>query len=132
MKLSEQEINNILASKDLTCSNVNEYKNMDTLLHLTCKNGHALEASIHSIRNAHFKCPYCEGAKSTSDSMNNIEPPTKKGKRIIAIDNATENVGLSVYDNGQLVFYHLFHFDGDTISRLLKNRTFIEETVIDK
>lgn len=130
MRLSEQEIKDILDSKGLTCSNINEYKNMDTILHIQCKQGHNIDASIRTIRNVNFKCPICDGNKSVSEKVNGIAPPNKTGYRIISVDNATENMGMAVFDNGKLVFYHLFHFEGDLVTRLLKNRNVIQDIFI--
>ena len=132
MKLTEIEIKNILESKGFTSSNIGDYKNLDTVLSLTCKNGHKIQASIKTVRNAHFKCPICDGNASVAAKVENICPPPKTGERVIAIDNATEKVGISIFDNKKLVFYHLFMIEGDTISRLLKNRKMIEDIVIAK
>jgi hypothetical protein len=129
-KLSEQEIKDILASKGLVCSNIDEYQNLDTILKLKCKNNHNLEASMRTIRNAHFKCPQCEGQASISERANNIQVPDKKGFRLVAIDNATHNAGISVFDDDKLVFYKLYKYEGDTITRMVANRQFLEDIVI--
>lgn len=128
--LTKTEINDILAAKGFTCSNIDEYKNLDTILHLQCKNGHCLEASLKTVRNVNFKCPKCEGQESISKDLNNIAPPPKNGYRVVGIDNATENIGVSVFDDKKLVFYHLYHFEGDTITRMLKNRILLEEYIL--
>lgn len=125
MKLQEQEIVKILSSKGLICENLNEYKNLDTILKLKCKKNHCIEASIKTIRNALFKCPFCVGEESVNINNNADVVPEKNGFRIIAIDNATENVGVSIYDNKKLTYYHLYHIEGDTISRISKNRKMI-------
>lgn len=129
-KLNEQEINGILESKGLTCLNIEEYKNLDSTLLFKCKNNHSIEASMRTIRNAHFKCPECEGKLSISDSVSNIAIPNKTGYRIVAIDNATENAGLSIFDNEKLVYYHLYKYEGDTIKRMVLNRKFLEDVII--
>jgi Holliday junction resolvasome RuvABC endonuclease subunit len=36
------------------------------------------------------------------------------------LDNATEKMGLSIYDNGKLVYYHLLVFSGNFDSRITK------------
>lgn len=132
MALSRQTITDILESKRFTCSNIDEYKNLDTILHLTCEHGHHIDATLKTVRNANFRCPYCAGNESVSDKLNGIEPPPKSGFRIIAIDNATENAGLSIFDDGKLVFYHLFHFEGDLIGRIMKNKNLIKDIIIGK
>ena len=130
MRLSDKEIVDILSSKGLTCSNLEEYQNMDTILHLTCKEGHRIDASLRAVRNANFRCTVCDGNQSIGDKVGGLTPPEKTGYRVIALDNATENAGLSIFDNGKLVFYHLFHFEGETITRMLKNRKLFEEVII--
>lgn len=130
MGLSRQQVTDIIQSKGFTSSNVDEYKNLDTVLHLECTKGHRVDASLRVVRNANFCCPFCAGNESVSEKVSNITPPNKKGYRIIAIDNATENAGLSIFDDGKLVFYHLFHFEGDLIGRILKNRNLIRDVII--
>ena len=129
-KLNEQEIKGILDSKGLICLDIDKYSNLDTILTFKCKNNHTLEASIRSVRNAHFKCPECEGQASIG-IVNNIQPPPKTGYRIVAIDNATKNAGVSIFDDNKLTFYHLYQYDGDTITRMVNNRQFLENVVID-
>ena len=131
-KLNEQEIKDILTTKGLTCLNIEQYKNLETNLMFKCQNGHSIEASMRTIRNAHFKCPECEGKISTSDALSNHTVAPKAGYRVVAIDNATANVGVSIFDDDKLIYYHLYHYEGDTITRMVNNRRFIEETVISK
>ena len=130
--LSKKEITDLLESKGFTTTNIEIYKNLDTVLNLVCKNGHHIEASIKTVRNANFKCPICDGQSSIADKVSNATLPIKQGFRIVAIDNATENMGISVFDDGKLVFYHLYKFEGETIARLLKNRKLLEEVIAEQ
>lgn len=132
MKLKTEEITQILEEKGFICTNIEDYKNLDTILHLQCKNGHQIDASIKTVRNVNFTCPYCTGQNSKSDKINNIKPPEKSGYRIAAIDNATSNIGVSIFDSGKLVYYNLIHIEGDTVSRLVKNRQWLENIVINE
>ena len=129
-KLNEVEINGILETKGLTCLNIDTYKNLDTMLTFQCKNNHTIEASMRAIRNPHFKCPQCEGKSNINLLDDSV--PAKRGYRIVAIDNATEKVGVSVFDDDKLVYQKLYHYKGDTISRMVDNRHFIENVVIDQ
>ena len=106
--LSRKEITDLLESKGFTATNIEEYKNLDTVMHLVCKNGHYIDASIKTVRNPNFKCLQCEGNTSSGSAIFNTEPPLKAGYRIVAIDNASNNAGVSVFDDGKLVFYHLY------------------------
>lgn len=132
MKLNKEQLIEIISSKGLTCLNLDEYKNLDTILKFTCEKGHHIEASIKTVRSKLFKCPYCEGENSISEKIDNFNIPDKTGYRIIGIDNATENIGISVFDNGKLIYYHLYHVEGDTITRLLKNRKLLEQVFIEQ
>ena len=129
-KLNEQEIQGILDTKGFACLNIEMYKNLESVLQFKCKNGHSIEASMRTIRNAHFKCPECEGKISVSTLLSNSEIAEKNGYRVVAIDNATANVGISVFDDDKLIYYHLYHYEGDTIARMVNNRRFIEEVII--
>lgn len=131
MRLTDQKIKDILASKGFTCSNINDYTNLDSVLHLKCKNGHNIDASIRTVRNANFKCSICDGQNSISNHVAIVNVPQKQGQRVVAIDNATEKVGVSVFDNGKLVYWHLYTYTGETIDRLVKNNKFLKETIIE-
>lgn len=130
MRLTDQEIKDILASKGFICSNINEYVNLDTILHLQCEHGHNIDASIRTVRNANFRCSICDGQNSISNHVAIVNVPQKQGQRVVAIDNATEKVGISVFDDGKLVYWHLYKYAGETIERLVKNRQFLEDTII--
>lgn len=132
MRLSDQEILDILSSKGFTCSNLKDYQNMDTILHLQCEQGHRIDASIRSVRNVNFKCSICDGQNSISDKIDVINIAKKQGYRVVAIDNATENVGISVFDDGKLIFWHLYVYSGDTIERITQNNKFLKEIIIQK
>lgn len=127
-KLNTEEINGILETKGLSCLNIDEYKNLDSTLRFQCKNGHTLETSMRAIRNPHFKCPECEGCASLGALKSTIA--AKNGFRIVAIDNATEKVGVSVFEDDKLIFQQLYTYTGDTVTRMVKNRDFIEDVVI--
>ncbi len=54
----------------------------------------------------------------------------KTGFRIIAIDQASQKIGISVYDDGKLVYYHLAEVTGVLGVRLAKIYRFMKEVVI--
>lgn len=130
MRLTDQEIKDILASKGFICSNIEDYVNLDTILHLQCEHGHNIDASIRTVRNANFRCSICDGQNSISNHVAIVNVPQKQGQRVVAIDNATEKVGISVFDDGKLVYWHLYKYAGETIERLVKNRQFLEDIII--
>lgn len=118
MGYSHSEVIEILQTKGLKCEKIDDYKNMDSVLSLTCSNGHSLSATLRQVKNTNFKCPYCDGNKV--EKLNSIPP--KNGYRVIGIDNATENVGVSIYESGKLIYYGKLTFSGAIMDRILKNR----------
>ena len=97
MAISKNVVIETLKQKGLTCSNISEYKTLDTILQLKCQHGHEFNATFRTVRDDRFKCNACEGKSSLGTLMFDIEPPSKNGKRIVAIDNATKNMGIAVF-----------------------------------
>lgn len=126
-RLSQTDIANELAVKEYVLVDASNYTNMNSLITMRCSKGHTFQATLAQFRHPSFKCPECDkGIK-----FNNPDTiPQKKGYRVIAFDQATENFGLSVYDDGQLVFFHLYTFSGLVANRLTQIQKFIEEIVI--
>lgn len=130
MALSKQAVQEILEQKGFTCTNLSEYKNLDTTLHIECVKGHKTDAPLRVIRDERFKCLACEGRASVASLISGNDIPPKNGKRIVAIDNATKNVGIAVYDNGKLAYYRALHLEGDTFQRMAANRDFLEQVIL--
>ena len=127
-KLSEEKIKAELQGKNFTLIDASKYETLNSPIIIECNKGHQLEVSMNVFRKPSFTCPCCDKAISF---INPKIVPEKKGYRVIAFDQATEKFGLSIWDGGELVFYHLFIFTGDLISRLVKIQKFISEIVID-
>ena len=130
MRLGQEELVEIAQAKGLKCLDLDAYKNLDSELQFQCGKGHTISTNFRTIRNEKFVCPQCDGMSSVSDKLSRVSPPPKKGTRIIAMDNATERAGLSVFDDGELVFFTLLRFEGETLTRLLKNRNVLEDVII--
>lgn len=126
-KLTLEQIKEELSLKKFSLIDAENYKSLSSRIVIKCENGHLIETSLKDFRKASFVCPCCD---RKIDFINPNEVPLKKGKRIIAFDQATEKFGLSIFDDNNLVFYSLYTFNGDTISRLVKIRKFINEIVI--
>lgn len=104
------------------------YTTLNSFITVKCKNDHNIKATLNDLRKPSFTCPCCD----KPIVFNNPRiVPGKTGYRIIAFDQATEHFGLSIWDNGELVFYSLYNFTGDLVSRLLKIKQFIQQIVID-
>lgn len=132
MSIARSAVLETLSQKGFKCSNIQEYKTLDTVLQLECKEGHKVCADFRTARDSRFYCPICEGSKSLGTLIFGKEPPSKSGRRIVAIDNATKHAGVAVFDNGKLVHYVLQEFEGELVDRLLANRNFIRDVVINR
>lgn len=127
-RLSTDKIKEELATKNFTLVDDTNYSTLNSPIIIQCECGHKIEVSMANFRRPSFTCPCCD------KSIHFINPrsvPQKDGYRVIAFDQATEHFGLSIWDNGKMVFYSLYTFSGDTVSRLVKIKKFIQEIVID-
>lgn len=126
--LSKQQIADEVSKRGFTLVNSDGYKNMESMITVSCPHGHQFETNIKSVRHDSFECPLCG-----HDIVVNPKavPPKKEGvKRIMGFDQATEHFGLSIYDGTTLVFYSLYTFKGTTDNRLLSIMHFIRDIVL--
>lgn len=126
-KLTHEQLSTEIALTGYTLIDDSGYVNMHSRITIRCPKGHLIETCLADFRRPSFTCPVCD------KNINFINPsvvPQKQGYRLIAFDQATENFGLSIFDDGKLVFYSLYKFSGDVISRLVKIRKFINDIVI--
>jgi Holliday junction resolvasome RuvABC endonuclease subunit len=115
-KLSEEKVIDEIESKGFSVLELENYETIRSTFLIKCQNNHILETNLFSFRKDSFRCPKCDGGEIKITSL----PPDKNGYRILALDNATEKMGLSIYDNGKLVYYHLLTFSGNFDSRITK------------
>jgi Holliday junction resolvasome RuvABC endonuclease subunit len=115
-KLSEEKVIDEIESKGFTVLELENYETIRSPFLIKCQNNHILETNLFSFRKDSFRCPKCDGGEIKITAL----PPEKSGYRILALDNATEKMGLSIYDNGKLVYYHLLVFSGNFDSRITK------------
>ena len=126
-KLSHEALTAEITAKGYTLLDDSGYTNMNSDITIQCPHGHKIITSLSNFRKASFVCPVCD---KNIDFLNPKVVPQKHGYRIIAFDQATENFGLSIFDDGQLVFYNLYRFSGDLGARLVKIRKLIQDVVI--
>ena len=125
-KLSYEQLFAIAKQSKLEVEDVTKYVNLRTDMVFKCLVcGNKLVSNFETIRNANWRCPLCESQKVTKVS----KPPKKQGFRIIGCDQATQHFGISVFDDGQLVYYDCFDFIGDLEKRYADIMRFMENIV---
>lgn len=127
-KLSAEKISEELRKKDFELVNCDGYENLTSFITVKCPKGHITQTNLKSFRHESYQCPECD---KSIDFSNPTEVPDKGDKyRVIAFDQATEHFGLSIFDDGKLIYYKLFVFTGSAINRMVKIRKMIDELVI--
>ena len=126
-KLTHQQILEEVQSRGYELVDDSLYTNMASRIIIKCPQGHLIETCLNDFRKVSFTCPVCDKDVSF---INPKAVPIKNGQRIIAFDQATERFGLSIFDNGKLVFYSLYTFSGELVNRLVKIKKFINDIVI--
>ena len=131
-KLTKPEIERELKIKNLTLkSDFEDYQNLTSMLVVECLNGHEIHTNLKTIRLSSFTCPVCVGKASKGFDTTPITIPDKKGYRVIGFDNASHKMGVAIFDNGRLVYYHLLVFDeGTATQRLNKIRDLLENIIL--
>ena len=126
-RLSHQQIADELFAQGYELVDDSNYTTLNSNIIIRCPQGHLIETSLANFRRPSFSCPVCD---KDIKFVNPTIVPQKKGYRVIAFDQATENFGLSIFDDNQLVFYSLYTFSGDVVSRLTKIKKFITEIIL--
>ena len=105
-----------------------QYSTLSSVMDLKCKSGHQLRGSLHDVRKVSFVCGECQKAKYGGQIG---ELNKKTGLRVVAIDAATENLGLALFEDAQLVAYQFAQVNDkfNLIQRLSIIRDFVEEFV---
>ena len=130
-KLSTTQLEKELQEKDYTLISDEGYKNLNSFIKVKCPHGHLIETTMADFRHPSFECPVCI-PNITFINPKEIPPKEANTFRIIAFDQATEKFGLSIWDNGKLIFYNLYTFKGVVINRIAQIRKFVKDFVIDK
>ena len=126
-KLTHQQIADEVFAQGYELVDDSKYTSLNSNIIIRCPQGHLIETSLANFRRPSFTCPVCD---KDVKFVNPTVVPKKTGFRVIAFDQATENFGLSIFDDNQLVFYSLYTFSGDVVSRLTKIKKFITEIVL--
>lgn len=128
-RLTHQQIYDEIKQAGYELIDDSKYTNMQSRIVIKCPKGHLIETCLADFRHPSFTCPVCD---KDVHFVNPQAVPKKdaNGFRIIAFDQATEKFGLSIFDNGKLVFYSLYTFSGDVLNRITKIKHFVEDIVI--
>lgn len=129
MAISKKEIESTILAKGFKPKDITTYKNLSSAIIIECKQGHEIITDFASIRKDNFVCPSCEGKQSSNLRIDHTLPP-KSGYRIIALDQSSKKIGVSVFDDGKLVYYHLFEVTGDLGDRLVKIYNLMHKVII--
>lgn len=125
-RLSALQIKTEVEEKGYQLIDCSGYTSLQSKIKVKCPKGHIIEVSMADFRAPWFECPECN--KKIVFNNPTAVPP-KNGYRVIAFDQATENFGLSIYDNGELKFLSLYVFKGLVSDRLLQIKRFVEMIV---
>lgn len=127
-RLTHEQIAAELINKGYKLIDDKNYTSMQSRITIECPKGHLIETCLADFRKPSFTCPVCD---KNIDFINPNEVPRKNcAYRVIAFDQATEHFGLSIFDDGNLVFYRLFNFSGDLNARLVKIKKLLENVVL--
>ncbi|RLI51911.1 hypothetical protein DRO61_01130, partial [Candidatus Bathyarchaeota archaeon] len=131
-RLSEEDVLKELKIKNLSLkSPFTDYKSINSMIKVSCLNGHEIQTNLKTIRAHSFACPTCVGNASKGFDGSPTIVPEKSGHRVLGFDNASHKMGVSIFDSGKLVYYHLLEFNqGTATQRLLKIRQLLEKTIL--
>lgn len=133
-KLTLEQIQAELKTKEVELvSDIITYQNLNSEIVVRCDKSHTFSTTMNNVRNKSFHCPVCAGNSSKGFSVKSaavVPPKAIDSYRIVALDNATNNMGVAVFDDGKLVYYKLYSFEGTQVQRLSKIRDFIENIAL--
>ena len=112
-------------------SDYNDYQSINSPIIIECVNGHEVHTNLKTVRLKNFTCSQCVGTATKGKHVYTTVVPQKTGYRVIGFDNASHNMGVSIFDNGKLVYYNLLTFNqGTAIQRLNKIRDTLEKQIL--
>lgn len=125
MALSKEQIQQEVEKSGLKLISAKDYKNLDSDIIVECNVGHSFITSVERLRKGEA-CIQCSKLKvSLHDSV-----PAKVGYRIVALDQASNMIGVSVWDNGNLVYARRVQLHGDLEVRYVQLYNFLVKDII--
>lgn len=123
--LNQEQINNEVEKAGYKLVDASNYKNLSSFIEVECDKGHSVITSVDQLRKSVF-CPECTKQIVKLEEY----PPPKKGYRIVSIDQATNDAGIAVFDDGNLVYASSRAFFGDLATRYVDFAKFLVHEVI--
>lgn len=131
MALTLEQIKAEVESKGFKLVDASKYKNLQSDITVECGKGHKFITNVAAVRHPSFTCPECAKEQFQVERPKAVPVKQPGVFRIIAFDQATYKMGMSVWDNGRLAYYDLFQFtDGVTEVRLAKIERLLSEVVV--
>lgn len=125
-KLTNAELIAIASNKNVSLINLMQYENLHSQMDIKCNVcGKTFQTDIETLRNKNFTCPCCE----EQPVRYRVQPPPKAGYRIIGCDQATQHFGISVYDDGKLVYFDCIEFRGEVDERYVQIWNFMDQVI---
>lgn len=123
--LSKEQIQIEVEKASHKLVNSDGYKNLKSPIEVECSRGHTYVTSVDALRRSTV-CPSC------SREIVKLEgyPPPKRGHRVVSIDQATNVSGISVFDDGELVYVGQRIFNGELGQRYASFSSFLSKEVI--
>lgn len=131
MALSNEQIRAEVEAKGFKLIDASAYKNLNSDITVECSKGHKFVTNVAAVRHPSFQCPECAKAHFVVEKPKAVPVKQPGVFRIIAFDQATYKMGMSIWDNGQLAYYDLFQFtDQMTETRLVKIERLLSQVVV--
>ena len=100
------------------------YTNLNTEMEFNCPEGHMVYTTWKKLRES-FTCPMCAEEEKGAITIE-VKGKSKGVTRVLALDQATNTTGWSVFDDKKLIAYGKIHFtQSDTIERISKVRQWL-------
>ncbi len=123
--LTKQQITTEVEKVGYKLVDSSNYKNLSSFIEVECGNGHVSVTTVAQLR----KTDVCSACTREIVKMEEY-PPKKKGYRVVSIDQATNNAGIAVFDDGNLVYASQRSFYGELSTRYVDFASFLVYEVI--
>lgn len=131
MALSKEQIQAEVEAKGFKLVDSTAYKNLQSDITVECNKGHKFITNVAAVRHPSFQCPECAKSHFVVEKPKAVPVKQPGVFRVIAFDQATYKMGMSIWDDGRLVYYDLFQFnDQATETRLMKIERLLSEVVV--